>query len=192
MLAAADWVAVDRAFERAENVLKPLVAALLVAASLALQPAHAAERAWFSAALALCLLGDVLLLPRVDRFRSGLAAFLLAHLAFIAGLATVPLEGSVDAWPVVVAGVAVGARLLVRVPRALRIPVAVYMAALLAMFGVASATGSAVATAGAFLFLLSDTLLAWNRFIGPLPGGRVPVMVTYHLAIGLLTASLAF
>ncbi|MGA1596805.1 MAG: lysoplasmalogenase family protein [Candidatus Nanopelagicales bacterium] len=34
----------------------------------------------------------------------------------------------------------------------------------------------------ALLFMASDTLLAWARFVGSAPGGRVAVMITYQLA----------
>jgi hypothetical protein len=33
---------------------------------------------------------------------------------------------------------------------------------------------------GAVLFFLSDTLLAWNRFVTPLPNAKLQVRVTYH------------
>ena len=33
---------------------------------------------------------------------------------------------------------------------------------------------------GAVLFFLSDTLLAWNRFVTHLPNAKLQVRVTYH------------
>lgn len=184
----ADWIAVATSSRRAEAVLKPLVPGALLLVPLLLQ-------SWrLAAALALCLAGDVLLLPQVDRFRTGLAAFLLAHIAFIAALTAKPLQPSrgILAVPLLVLPVLVGPRLLRAVPGALRIPVIVYALALLGLVAVAEMTGGAIAPAGAGLFLVSDTLLAVGRFLGPAPGGRVGVMITYHLAIGLLTLSLAF
>jgi len=186
LLAAGDWVAVARGLRRAEGLLKPLVPLPLIAVAVAL------HSWWFAAALALCLAGDVLLLPQVDRFRGGLAAFLLGHLAFIGGFLARPLHPSR-------AGFAAGALLLVvvvsppifkAVPRPLRLPVLAYILVIFAMNVAAFIGGSAVAAAGASLFAVSDALLAWNRFVRPAPGGRVAVMVTYHLAIVLLTLSL--
>jgi len=37
---------------------------------------------------------------------------------------------------------------------------------------------------------VSDTVLALNRFVRPLPRGDVAVHMTYHLAQGLLVLSL--
>ena len=34
---------------------------------------------------------------------------------------------------------------------------------------------------GAALFFFSDTLLAWNKFVAPIPNGSTYVIVTYHL-----------
>jgi uncharacterized membrane protein YhhN len=34
---------------------------------------------------------------------------------------------------------------------------------------------------GAVLFFVSDSLLAWNRFVTPLPRGSLLVIVAYHV-----------
>jgi hypothetical protein len=34
---------------------------------------------------------------------------------------------------------------------------------------------------GAFLFWLSDLLLAWNKFVSPYKFGRLPILAAYHL-----------
>jgi alkenylglycerophosphocholine/alkenylglycerophosphoethanolamine hydrolase len=44
---------------------------------------------------------------------------------------------------------------------------------------------------GATLFFVSDSLLAWNRFVEELPHGHTTVMITYHLAQFGLAASIA-
>lgn len=180
-VAAADWAAIGLGRRPAEAVLKPLVPLLLAFAAL--------PHWWLLAALLLCLAGDVLLLPQVDRFRSGLLAFLLGHLAFVGGLVSLGLHGLVPLAAAVLAcfGAVLGARVLRAAPSGLRIPIAAYIAVILAMAAVALATGLRAALAGAALFLASDSLLAWNRFVRPLPAGRLGTMVTYHLALGLLT-----
>jgi uncharacterized membrane protein YhhN len=58
------------------------------------------------------------------------------------------------------------------------------------MFACAVATLNPLAGAGAGLFFVSDTVLAWNRFVRPLGRGPVAVIVTYHLAQALLVLSL--
>jgi uncharacterized membrane protein YhhN len=44
------------------------------------------------------------------------------------------------------------------------------------------------------LFFISDTTLAYNKFVAPLPNGRVIVMITYHLGqiLIVLGAALRF
>ena len=64
----------------------------------------------------------------------------------------------------------------------LAVVVGVYATVLsaVAVLGVGTA---AIATAiGGLLFLGSDTLIAWERFVGRLPHGPLAVIVTYHLA----------
>ena len=39
-----------------------------------------------------------------------------------------------------------------------------------------------LALLGGALFFFSDAAIAWNRFVGPHPGGRLFEMITYHLA----------
>ena len=46
-----------------------------------------------------------------------------------------------------------------------------------------------LAAVGGGLFFLSDSLLAWDRFVAPLPKGRFWTMITYHLAQMGLTLS---
>lgn len=49
----------------------------------------------------------------------------------------------------------------------------------------------AYAALGSVLFLLSDSLLAFNRFVAPIPLGRLLVLVLYFLALALIASSSA-
>jgi uncharacterized membrane protein YhhN len=70
-----------------------------------------------------------------------------------------------------------------------RIPVLVYSAALLAMSLTALDRGSPAAAAGGTLFLLSDSLLALQKFgVTRLPAGDGLVMASYAAAQALLAA----
>lgn len=186
IVAAADWITVARGVTRAEAVLKPLVPILLIVS------AATVHAWWFAAALVLCLVGDVLLLPQVDRFRGGLAAFLLAHLAFIGGFVAHGLRVQRLGFGagMLLFVVVFAPPLLRSVPRPLLAAVLAYLSVILGMFTAALLGGGSIALLGASLFVVSDTLLAWNRFVRPLPTGRVGVMVTYHLALALLTLTL--
>jgi uncharacterized membrane protein YhhN len=196
VFAVADWVAVRRRQRSLEYFCKPAVMVALLAAALALHPESTVQRAWFVAALALSLAGDVfLMLPR-DRFVFGLGSFLLAHLAYIGGLrlepgglSTARFLGGVE---VVAVAFAVFGRPVLRAvgPSSLRGPVVAYMAVISVMVAFAAATGDWLALVGAALFYVSDASIAWNRFVNPFPSAKVVIIVTYHLAQFALVASL--
>src|SRR4249920_2875033 len=94
VFALANWYSRYANNDRLELITKPLTTAGAIAiAALAGGPSAATIAA--IVALVLCLIGDVALLPAVDRFVVGLAAFLLGHLAFVVMFA---LRGF-DRWP---------------------------------------------------------------------------------------------
>jgi uncharacterized membrane protein YhhN len=68
----------------------------------------------------------------------------------------------------------------------------VYVTVFVVMVASAGGTGSLVALAGALLFFYSDAILAWNRFVKPLPYGRIVNMVPYHVGEALLVLSLVY
>src|SRR3954462_3087488 len=105
--AAGDWLAVHRAQKRLEYLCKPLTIAFLIGVAATVDVDHSAVRVWFIAALALSMLGDVFLMLPKDVFVPGLVSFLLAHLAFIAGLWANGVEGAAFALGGAVAAVAV-------------------------------------------------------------------------------------
>jgi uncharacterized membrane protein YhhN len=184
VLAVTDWVAVAVQARSAEYVLKPAALAALIGWA-ATDPL---PNWWLVTALVWSLAGDVLLM--VDVFAAGVAAFLLAHLAYL-----VTLDGSIAArlgwWAAVLVVTApLGLRIASGVPRpTLRAGLFVYTLALTAMTGSAIATGLPAATVGATLFLASDTLIAWDRFVAPQPWARPVIMATYHLGqLGLASA----
>jgi uncharacterized membrane protein YhhN len=88
-----------------------------------------------------------------------------------------------------------GARVIRRILSAvqskqMRIPISVYglvisVMLLSAMIKLTDMTwGSNAAllvTVGAFLFYISDIILAWNKFVSPIPHGRILNIGAYHL-----------
>jgi uncharacterized membrane protein YhhN len=192
--AVANWIAVARGDKTVEYVAKPAATLALLAAAVALIPAQDSVRLWVVAALALCLAGDVFLMLPQDLFVAGLASFLVGHVLFVVAFLThhprhTPL-------PTVVIAVVAVPLLLRPIVSAVRrdhadllAPVVVYAAVIGAMLAVSSVTGSALAVAGALDFVTSDTILATNRFVRPLPQGHVATMVTYHAALALLVLS---
>ena len=197
VLSAIDWLAVATGRTSLEYACKPAATVAFLGTALALDPTSGTERAWFVAALAACLVGDVLLMLPRDAFLGGLAAFVVAQVCFTIGFATLGAAGTrLGIGAAVVALVAVP--LAVRFVRAMRAhgqaaliaPVIGYVIVIGVMVTVAIAVGNAWAIAGAVLFLGSDALIAETRFVAPRPWGPVAVMVTYHLALAGLVLSL--
>jgi len=194
--ALVDWWAAGTGRHRIEAVVKPLTMVLLIATAIAVDAATVAVQAWFIVALILSLAGDGFLLPQVDNFIAGLASFLLAHIAYVVGLAAAGLTlgaALIGAGIAFVATAVVGRRIHEAASRsepALAIPVAAYIAVISVMFAGAVATTNAWAIAGGALFYTSDAVLGWNRFVGPIGGGRVATMAAYHSAQALFVISL--
>jgi len=197
VFAVGDWIAVGRQDRRLEYLCKPAATGALVAVAARLDPAHSDQRAWFVAALVLCLAGDVFLMLPQDRFVPGLASFLVGHVLFTVGFLLRP--GSASDY--VIGGVLVAA---LTVPLALRFvgalrrggnralvpPVLAYVGAIGVMVVCAIGGANAWGIAGAVTFMVSDALIAETRFVGHRPWGRVAIMVTYHAALGGLVLSL--
>lgn len=193
--AVVDWFAVARGRRRLEYVAKPLTTALLIAVALVIDPSDPTQRTAFAIGLAASLAGDVALM--LDRFIPGLTAFLVAHLAYIAGFLvrdlSIPLL-AVGTVGVLVVAVPVGTRIVGALRsgpgRSLVGPVTAYMLIISAMVVVSVGTGLAWAVAGAASFYLSDALIGWHRFVRPLGWAPVAIMVTYHVGQALLIGSL--
>jgi uncharacterized membrane protein YhhN len=155
-----------------------------------------------AAGMVASLAGDIFLMLPQDAFVPGLVSFLLAHLCFIFAL----LDDSRFAeHPLgMLACVAYGAlnlwALWPSLPDALHVPVVIYVLVLASMGGQAvvrarqhaadALAGSAQwSMAGALLFMLSDTLLAWDRFRFVIPLSGLWVLATYYAALWCLARS---
>ena len=150
------------------------------------------QRGVLIAALGASLVGDVVLMTPDARFEAGLAAFLLAHVLYV--IAMIPdftVGPALAAGCLIVAiGFGVVPRLLshVRPHGPLLLGAVSLYIVLVTLTGVVAAGTAVLVTAiGGGLFVASDALLGWGRFVGPAPGGRVLVHITYHLGqIGLV------
>lgn len=184
---------------------KPLATALIFLLTWHAQPVLSMRyRRWILAGIACSLLGDVLLMLPQDLFVPGLLAFLCGHLCFIAAFLGDSRFGARPQW--LFASLAYGAVNLYllwdSIDAALRVPVIVYVAVLTSMGGQAlgrarmfAQRGDAQACSarrgavGAVLFMLSDSLLAWNRFHAAIPWSSLWVLSTYYLALWWIARS---
>ncbi|TPW12736.1 MAG: hypothetical protein FD127_2459 [Acidimicrobiaceae bacterium] len=148
-------------------------------------------------AFGLCLAGDVALLPAVDRFVIGLAAFLIGHLAFVVMFVALGLPSWRLGGVALVGATAVAAVLGRRIvggatarDAKLVNPVRAYLAVISAMAIVGWATGLPAAIVGSTLFVASDSALGWRQFVLERRWMPVTIMVTYHGALLGLALSL--
>jgi len=196
--AVVDWRAVGRGDRRTEAWAKPatLLALILVAATQGAADTSAGR--WLLLALVLGLAGDVFLLRDSDtRFRLGLAAFLVGHLAYVVSFVRLGLDPAGWAWAAWVVLLAcllatrqVAPATYLRSGWALAGPVGLYTIVIGAMVIVAFDTGDPTIALGATVFAASDSILAVNRFVRPLAWAPVAVMVTYHVGQALIVAGL--
>ncbi len=172
-----------------ETVSKPLATMLVIWVAIAAGGPTAAT-VIAVVGLVLCLAGDIALLDVVDTFIGGLAAFLLAHLAFVVMFIVLGLDRP---WWGIVGGVilavhvaTVGRRIVAGASAqdpALRIPVIAYVGTIAVMAVVAAMTGRPWAIVGAAFFVASDSILGWRAFVRERAWMSLAVMVTYHVAI---------
>lgn len=201
-MAVVDWVAVWRRLFRVEYLAKPLTLALLIAAATAADLPHI--KGWVVAALAFGLIGDVALMLSTDRpgkpdraFLVGLTAFLAGYACYLTAFARHGLHGlTLLAGVLVVVGTAglTMPRVLARARRVggpeLTAVVGVYATMLAAMAVLAVGTSAVLTAIGGLLFLGSDTIIAWDRFVARLVRGPILVAVSYHAAQFLIVLGL--
>ena len=202
VFAVSEAFALSRNNLRLEFIAKPAVM-ICLSVWLFMATGWRGAALWFGVGALLSLVGDVFLLWLDRFFLFGLAAFLLAHLAYLMGFNT-PLP-PFSLWSLLLALiVGLGAvRLMRRIltgvhasgESRMAIPVAIYgvvitLMLLSALLTLSDTNWKALASIsvalGAFLFYLSDIVLAWNKFLTPVKNGRVLNIALYHAGQFLL------
>jgi uncharacterized membrane protein YhhN len=202
--ALANWVAVAKGWKKSEYIAKPMTMVLLFGYLGLVGGFSATPLICFGLGIFFSLAGDIFLMISYARFSNrwflpGLAAFMLAHVAYIIGLNT-PLGEPSPVWAIgigILLALSAG-RILRRILAGVRekglrrlvVPVTAYgmvitlmlLSAILTFYRVDWKTSaSGLVSLGAILFYFSDIILAWNKFVKPVRNGRVMNMVTYHL-----------
>jgi uncharacterized membrane protein YhhN len=195
-----DWWAVATDRRPIELVAKPLTMGLLVVVAATLGDAAGDVRLWLVVGAACGLIGDIALLGDGESaFMAGLAAFAVGHLAYVIAAVTSDFDLRWAVPGIVFSIALLGVRFLTRIlPGAvehggpvLGAAVLFYALVISAMVVSAWATTIWIAALGAMLFAVSDWVLGHRRFVGPLPGGRLAIMVPYHLGQALLIIGIA-
>lgn len=154
--------------------------------------------------------GDTLLMlqnKNENFFMYGLGAFLVAHIFYMLAYrqhqsadTSNELQGLQKiryAFPIILSGTGLVVILYSRLG-GMKIPVLIYAIILTGMvlaalfrFGKTSSSSFALVFGGAILFMISDSLIAINKFLEPLPMAGVWIMVTYIVAQYLIVTGLS-
>lgn len=163
--------------------------------SVTFYPHYSRFRRFLLPALGFSLVGDVFLMLPGNFFIPGLASFLIAHLFYIALFRS---DTSHVRWfpnrialaCTLLAGAAMYALVFggLRDP-VLKVAVAVYALAISLMAAQALSRATVLDTPearavaiGALIFMASDSLIAINRFVSPLPMAPLAILSTYYIA----------
>ncbi|MCS6884978.1 MAG: lysoplasmalogenase [Acidobacteriota bacterium] len=140
------------------------------------------------AALVFCAAGDIALdLDRTKYFLHGLTLFLVAHLFYIAAFLKLdgPQPRSIFALSLTLYAVAMS---LVLKPKLGKLAPAVYTYIItITAMGITAARHNTEIATGAALFIISDSLIAIDKFVRPIPAATYWIMITYYLAQYLIT-----
>jgi uncharacterized membrane protein YhhN len=153
---------------------------------------------WVTIGLLCSLAGDVWLLWPARYFLVGLLSFLGAHIAYLAAFTRgTKFPARPFIWLLYGAiGFALWLFLKPGLSVSLRASVAVYTFFLATMasqalgrFLILRTSAARLAAIGAIFFMISDSLLAFDRFRRPIPASAILILATYYLAQWLIVSS---
>ncbi len=180
-------------------IFKPLTTALIILLAFQLDSGnYTIYKILILTGLLFSLIGDVFLMLPKDRFIAGLVSFLVAHLLFIGAM--VSDLGPFYAWiPFIPIAVYMIILLWILLPKTGKMTIPVLVYALVIMVFVWQAAGrawylagdsSSYAFIGAVLFVISDSVLAYNKFVKPFKLAELLIMLSYWSALVLLALSI--
>ena len=152
-----------------------------------------------AAGLIISLAGDVFMMLRKKRFLEGLICFLVAQVLYTSAfLSGIRLEFSF--WPSVPLLIWTVLVVFILYPHLgkMRIPVIIYVLVIITMARAALERSiqlpgtAALAAAGGVLFVLSDSILAFDRFVRPFRSAQAFILSTYFAAQWLIALSVCF
>ena len=180
-------------------ILKPLTTLTILSFALYLTEFELQNYAFLIIfGLLFSLIGDIFLMLKSDKFMQGLVSFLIAHIFYIvAFLDSAKIDLNLYAIiPIALIGIGYLAVLLPKTGK-LKIPVLVYALVLQAMvitadmfYQTALTTNSLMVLIGAIWFMLSDSILAFARFVKTFKFAQVAVLSTYYIAQTCIVLSL--
>lgn len=182
-------------------ITKPLVMIWILSLAIVSAPVISTTYKYLMILALFCsLVGDVFLMLTSDKFFEGLVSFLFAHFCFIAAfIAQYPpeLNALLYSVPFFVYGGIMLKILYPDIHPKLRIPVIFYMTALLSMgwlafyrFCFTQDLSSLLAFYGALFFIISDSVLGFDRFKLSFKPAKFIVFTTYFFSQWLMALSI--
>jgi uncharacterized membrane protein YhhN len=171
-------------------VFRPLTMILVIAVAAGGQAAAWPFKLRILLGLAACLAGDLFMMLKEKRFTEGLTAFLLGHLFYISAFLAV-MRPRADLGTLLPLFIFASGMLTILFPHLgrMKVPVAIYILVIMVMAGLAiqryvdvGGTPAFRAFLAAVLFLVSDSALAVNRFVRPVPAAQKVILGTYFAA----------
>jgi uncharacterized membrane protein YhhN len=199
IVSAAVFVAILFDLHSLYLIAKPLLMVSLLLYFISASKGYPKWRVLVMLALVFSWAGDMLLLSS-DLFMAGLAAFLIAHIFYIIAYhKTGAASGKLKVLDIIKLVLIGGILIRVLYPHlgGMLIPVLVYSMVLLGMAlwahkrrGATSARSFMLVSTGAILFVISDGVIAVNKFAFEVPAERILVMSTYIAAQYLIIRGL--
>jgi len=179
-------------------VFKPLTMAFILLVAIIVGRHHSSPYFyWILVGLIFCMIGDVLLMFPEEWFLCGLVSFLMAHVFYVFAF-TSEVGFGFSLWlllPFFIYGCLMCGLLIPHLGR-MRLPVLLYVIVIVVMawqawerwFRIRQDT-ALFASMGAVLFIVSDSVLAWNRFRKKFQNAQTVILSTYYAAQWLIALS---
>jgi len=208
IICVVDWFAVAKKIKNLEYICKPAVM-LVLFIFLFLSTHFENGSVWFALGVFFSLVGDIFLMLPKSLFTEGLVFFLLAHLSYITGFNCFDLNINL-ASVLILLMIGVSSYTMFRLVTSQniyfnqvksKIPVLLYIIAISVMLFCAALTltsdawlfiPSLMVTMGAFLFYISDSMVAINRYLPDMQISRVISMMAYHIGQGLIIIGVVY
>ncbi len=178
-------------------IFKPLTLLLIILIAISFPAVDVKYKIFIVSGLLFSLVGDILLVFPESYFKKGLIAFLIGHLCYI--IAFIISDGiHFTYWiffPIALAGV-IYLRYILPNSGTMKFPVGIYIIVIAIMgwlaierFNSLPSFGTFLAGLGAIIFMISDAVLALNKFRKSFFSAEFIILITYYVAQWLLALS---
>ena len=178
-------------------IFKPLTLILIILIASIFPAVESNYKIFIVSGLLFSMLGDIFLINPEQYFKKGLVAFLIGHICYIIAF-SVSTGSHFTLWiflPIVVVG-AIYLRLILTYSGKMKLPIIIYITMIMIMVWMAierfhsdPTLRTVLPAIGAILFMISDAVLALNKFRKPFFNAELIILTTYFTAQWFLAVS---